>query len=462
MGGVDEYWLYRKSAGESDYGEPMIRLPFENGAESVTCFSDDDVQGGRYAYKLEGVVILKDSGGNDVPIKSKAAEIEIEVPASLGTIRGSVKSAIDERPVEGAVISATPIDDQVGLKSVNIPSNSYGMFEFVLPADVRYDVKISKDGYMDVQYNNVSVPADEVINIETVLQIPSEYEGQRGNATGRIVNALTGGGVQGVAINVRRNMNASENEQVVKSAITDGYGNFALNELPTGNYTAEAKTDGFIPLYFNFVCIGGRNVSIGDKPITPTLSSDQIRIVLSWGADPRDLDSHLAMGSTHLYYGNRNAAGISLDTDNVTGYGPETITINTNEAAAGVYNYYVYLYSGSGSIGSSQTKVRVYSGDTLVKEYNAPSSFSERTWNVFSIDTRAKQITDSASPLSRSSRSLGGNNAEVQMILEDIATTKKRMMCSTTKSSNKKQMFLRILMMLRTLECMSNEFIAGA
>ncbi len=70
--------------------------------------------------------------------------------------------------------------------------------------------------------------------------------------------------------------------------------------------------------------------------LTTNLAAGQMRFVINWGADPRDLDSHLNTpeieGNTHhIYYSNPGSATTApyaaLDHDYTQGYGPETMTI---------------------------------------------------------------------------------------------------------------------------------------
>lgn len=124
----------------------------------------------------------------------------------------------------------------------------------------------------------------------------------------------------------------NQSGSVVKEVFTSSNGSFTITNLLSGNYTAEVTSDNTITSYFNFVCFGGQTTNRGDVPVSPRLSNSEIRIVLSWGLDPRDLDSHLTGNGIHVYYSNKNAQGINLDVDDVSGYGPETITIDLGRA----------------------------------------------------------------------------------------------------------------------------------
>ena len=80
--------------------------------------------------------------------------------------------------------------------------------------------------------------------------------------------------------------------------------------------------------------------------LNPRLAPGEMRLVLTWGKKPRDLDAHLygsrgAGGSFHVYFQNREAAGgsIKLDADSKEGEGPETITLK--RPAPGRYAFWV-------------------------------------------------------------------------------------------------------------------------
>lgn len=129
----------------------------------------------------------------------------------------------------------------------------------------------------------------------------------------------------------------------------------------------------------------------------PVLTEGQTRVVLSWGENPRDLDSHMTGpdgqgGQFHVYFANRGSATappfVSLDTDDTQGFGPETITIW--EQFAGLYCYSVHRFGGTGTLSSSNATVEVFQGDTRVNTFDVPDGTGE-VWTVFSL--RGDEIT---------------------------------------------------------------------
>ncbi len=90
---------------------------------------------------------------------------------------------------------------------------------------------------------------------------------------------------------------------------------------------------------------------------------------------------YLFFNSRTGYYGGNSAA--VLDVDDRDGYGPETITISQPNVTE--YKYTVRNYSGSPSITTSNAKVVVYSGSSIVGTYYVPTTGSGLTWDVFKI-----------------------------------------------------------------------------
>jgi len=80
----------------------------------------------------------------------------------------------------------------------------------------------------------------------------------------------------------------------------------------------------------------------------------------------------------------------SLDWDDTSSYGPETVTVTVSIDMETCYKYYVYDFSNGGNASStalsySGAKVNVYCGDKLVKAYSVPTDKVGYTWDVFEI-----------------------------------------------------------------------------
>ena len=104
---------------------------------------------------------------------------------------------------------------------------------------------------------------------------------------------------------------------------------------------------------------------------------------------------------------NENVSGANLDVDDVSSYGPETITIT--EIYSGTYTYAVKHYSGSGKITTSGATVKIYNDSGNIRTYevdaNASCGDTGWYWTVFELDGNSGAITtintfDSSSPRS--------------------------------------------------------------
>jgi len=89
------------------------------------------------------------------------------------------------------------------------------------------------------------------------------------------------------------------------------------------------------------------------------------RFVLQWGQKPKDLDLHLVGKDFHISYRNMRivAQKAKLDRDDITSYGPETITLE-NIVPSHTYDLYVHNYSGESPI-DRQAQVSVYKDNQL-------------------------------------------------------------------------------------------------
>jgi hypothetical protein len=203
-----------------------------------------------------------------------------------------------------------------------------------------------------------------------------------GFITGYVYDSSTEAGLGGVLITA-----AGTDE----STTTNSSGYFTI-ELPEGTQTLRFSKTGYT-FYDVVVTVTANSTEdltedvVGYAP----LSSGEIRIVLTWGSDPGDLDSHLYIPGTgdEIYYSNQTASDntADLDWDDTDGYGPETTTISTQKS--GTYYYSVYNYSQEGSFVTTRALVRVYNSSGLWKTYQASSASGDGTndwWRVFSLN----------------------------------------------------------------------------
>lgn len=175
---------------------------------------------------------------------------------------------------------------------------------------------------------------------------------------------------------------------------TDANGNVLLNAsfADDANAVVIIKKEGYSTLVAKCPCQG---LTYAISPVMQNL--DGVRVVLSWGATPADLDSHLWFNSSHIFWQNKVAPKANLDVDDTDSYGPETITIEEKKFGTEYY-YAVHDFTNkekttSSALSKSGAKVFVYIGQSLIKTYYVPANKIGNLWTVFKI-TKEGEIED--------------------------------------------------------------------
>ncbi|MEQ8858072.1 MAG: hypothetical protein RIC56_05445 [Pseudomonadales bacterium] len=124
-------------------------------------------------------------------------------------------------------------------------------------------------------------------------------------------------------------------------------------------------------------------------------SAGSSTVNLTWGENPRDLDTRLYGFSSassaddfEVNFTQRsvtvNNITIDLDVDDVTGFGPEVVTL-PDFPFPGVYRYAVHLFSGSSSIQASPARVELNLRG-VVSVFTPPQGAASRCWAVFDLE----------------------------------------------------------------------------
>ena len=210
-----------------------------------------------------------------------------------------------------------------------------------------------------------------------------------GTIGGKIRDALSLNPVANALIVLRSGRNVRLGT-ITRVAVTDANGDFTMQNIPDGVYTAEVSAQNYITGYYTLQSVGGQNLVHQNYAISPVLQPGQTRIVLTWNDQVWDLDSHLSgpdgNGSKfHIYFGHKNGPGASLDHDITGTYGPETITITQQHP--GDYLYFVHNYAPQSldELSRSGAKVDVYRNNQLVASYTVPYG-SGYYWSVFTLN----------------------------------------------------------------------------
>ena len=170
------------------------------------------------------------------------------------------------------------------------------------------------------------------------------------------------------------------------SAVTDAQGQAALDpaQLADSSSLIIIKKDGYSNLVAKCPCTG---LTYALSPVMHNL--DGLRVVLTWGDTPKDLDSHMAYPGSHVYWEKKRGANAMLDVDEIHGFGPETVTLERKHQGE-TYVYAVHDYTDrdhptSSALSASQAKVFVYVGESLVRTYYVPRNQLGNLWTVFRI-----------------------------------------------------------------------------
>lgn len=212
--------------------------------------------------------------------------------------------------------------------------------------------------------------------------IDQDASGGTHDVFGTIRSATTGRPIDAVQITVYNQYNAK-----VAECVNERDGAYRIEDLEPGYYTAELEAAGYVTETVDlYVDKWSREIE-KDISVSPILSAGQIRIVLTWGQMPADLDSHLFTNSQHMFFANPvisfgSSVIAELDVDDQDGYGPETTTIYDSSQT---YHFMVEDYYYSGLLGASGAQVKIYLPDgsnPIVIDVNPAV---ENVWDVCRI-----------------------------------------------------------------------------
>lgn len=255
-----------------------------------------------------------------------------------------------------------------------------------------HDYRVSSYGFYTRVVKDVNVNVGSSTYLSDSRLIPSnELTRNQLNRkiTGLIQSATTTEPIPNATLKFRNDHNNRTGEVVFTTHANDD-GTYQISQLPVGYYTMEVSKSGFITQYCDILVGTGDEETIS---LSTILSDSNIRIVLTWDENPNDLDSHLigtlTNGSSyHVYFNHKTQTEngrmvAALDVDDTTSYGPETITVYSQDST--MY-YYVKKYAGSGTVSSSGAQIKVYQGDELKATYYVPvDGGSGEYWNVFAV-----------------------------------------------------------------------------
>ena len=413
-----EWKLKGKNVGKLDKGEnkTVIFTAVENGTEtiigkvgSIEKTADIDVKGqvagtidiipltttATTGDSVELKAVIKDQLGNEIngePTWQLIGDI-----AKLANTKGKTNKIdyIKDGKVQlivGFENAKTTAEITVLKKSFTIKVTTVGNGQVVMKEqkDLYYEGDVVEltavagekfkflkwTGGIEGSQNPVTIKVLNNFNIQCVFGYKS--------LEGIVKSGSTGEALSQAVLKLRKGSN-NRTGTVVYSTTAKADGSYELYASEPGQYTLEIIRSGYNTSY--------EAVEIKDTvtpknfAIMPVVTDTNYRIKLSWGAQPNDLDLHVAMpNGEQVYYSRKSSSdgSVVLDVDMTSRFGPETITIK--KQLAGVYKIFVYNYSGSPSITVSTAKLEVYKGNQVVKTFLIPTSGTGLTWNVFELE----------------------------------------------------------------------------
>lgn len=211
-----------------------------------------------------------------------------------------------------------------------------------------------------------------------------------GTVIGKVQDALTGVGIVGATVSIG-----------ALSVITGNFGAFTLANVPAGTQTITTSAANFTTRT-DPVMIAANANTFQNSALVPLSAASNVTIVLTWGANPQDLDAHLS-GPDVVNGGRFEAAFfdlspvpyVSLSMDVVTSFGPETDTIRTYTGGVfvpGEYHFWAENYTLEAGYDTAHALATVFQGGAQIAQFasvNATGDPSAVVWYAFTFTLTA-------------------------------------------------------------------------
>ena len=422
-----------ESDNDADYSNNdtlrNVKCTAVTNAGTFTCYSDSygefdfgdlPLAGASIKFELSGYITATLT--SDINVTPLRIVMDKEVSNKLSGkifIADSDTDYTNNSPLSGAKITLErETSTNIFVKTATSDSNGNYYFEG-LTAGV-YKLTVEKSGYITVsQTVNVRYNESNIQNL--AIEAIADTQVADGYASGYVTDAKTGSKIQGITVYIREGINNTTGN-VLCTSTTNSSGLYKTVALAPGNYTAqfvdnrplsdEDNRYGTVSIAIKVLS----NITVANQNSTMSnnagISAAGMQVVLTWGSNPSDLDSHLfaklADGSSyHIYYSHKVESDANLDVDDTSYYGPETVTVS--DFSNGIYSYYVHDYSNRGNsyntvLSNSGATVKVYidSANTPSYTFYVPQG-SGTYWHVFDYNYTTgefipvNRITNSAS-----------------------------------------------------------------
>jgi len=349
-------------------------------------------------------------GGSSTPASIPSAA------GANGAILGNVSELIDDTPL--AQVQVRLLADGSDTPAASTFSDIGGDFGFEnVPRGPVYRLEFDVDGFRNERYEAIDLEREPTLQLEPVSLVSDDNAGLGGLA-GTITNAVDGLPVVGAALQFRPGINVRDGV-IAARATTDANGDYLVEGVSYGNVTVEVAGQGLQTAFSTSQVLGDIIRDDQNVAISPFVPAGETRIVLTWDERPRDLDAHLTGPGTagsapfHVFFSQPDVSGATLDIDDTTSFGPETITFDASRP--GVYRYTVNAFSQAtpDELSDSGARVQVLRAEGVIAEFFVPSG-EGNLWTVFDlidgqfrrVDTIGTQASDDDwfAPETRASR----------------------------------------------------------
>ena len=364
----------------------------------------------------ESAIVVLDEGLDHVKGEKAASALEERKDEINSSCKKAPKSKIcgtviiadadmdysNDEALSGGEVSLTREFQYEGTEKEE-KTNSDGYFEFedILPGT--YTLTISKDDYEPIERTLEITGEEEAVDLATMEIVSEEWAGE-GTASGVIYDVVTGEGIENLTLKI-----SDINGEEVDTIKTQASGCYTTPDLVFGTYNIEilderglSQKETYTGADFMIRVLGNTDIPNQDGTVSLPMEDGQIRIVLTWGEKPEDLDSHLwcegSLVNYHVYYSAQSfyiddEMQANLDLDDTESYGPETTTINVDSNST--YHFGVYNYSGydAGMLMNSGATVQVYTESAGIpsQTFHVPAG-SGYYWDVFTYNGATGEI----------------------------------------------------------------------
>jgi hypothetical protein len=305
-----------------------------------------------------------------------------------GSITGTVRNA-GATALSGILLELRSGTATTGTTLATQTTASSGAFTFSGLTPGQYTITASGSGF-STQSQTTNATTGQTTTLNFTMAAAAT-----GSVSGTVTNAANGAAISGAAIEVRSGSGVISGPTAGTGSTTSA-GAYTVAGLAAGTYTVRATASGFAEFNLTITVAGGQTTTLSFS-MSPIFAG--VSIVLNWGPNPPDLDSHLFLpDGSHVYFGSPGSCTFAcLQNDEQGGFGPETMIIS--QTVAGTYTFQVHDYtncSGTPSaLAASSAIVKVYVNSVLTRTFTVPN-LPGVLWSVFTLTGPASAPTINA------------------------------------------------------------------